>query len=69
MGPPFTKTLDAVMTISTNDLHLIAERLAPVAYHASVRELDGGSFVFAVGRARMHSLEIRKIDLGFKLAL
>ena len=57
------------MTTSTSDLEVIAEQLTPVSHHASVRVLDGRPFVFAVGRARMHSLEIRKIDRGFKLAL
>lgn len=55
------------MTAEHSDLKQIVEGLRDVALHASVRALDGELFVFAVGRARRHSLEIRKTKLVYRL--
>lgn len=47
----------------------IAERLAPLCRHVSVRDDETGPFVFAVAKTELRSLELREIDGEFILEL
>jgi hypothetical protein len=47
----------------------MAQRLAPLCRHVSIRDDEAGPFIFAVAKNDLRSLELREIDGEFILEL